>query len=193
PHLLGGAGVLALHGGAAQQAAVEQGGDGLGLLPQHRAGLHRPLGHQVVEVLTGDDVAEAGVVGVRRPLHLERAAEGEGPQAVEAVELRELGGQPDVVQLLDGAGGEAVAAGLLPRVVLLLEEEHVVAGLGQPVGARRPRRPAADDEDVVRGHQSFSRSYWTTAAIWASLSWLPKAGMAPTCTWRWPPGRLGSP
>ena len=66
-------------------------------------------------------------------------------------------GQADVVELLDRPGRETVAARLLPGKPLLLNEEDVVAGIGQPVGARRPRRPAADDEDV-RPDQSLSRS-----------------------------------
>src|SRR5439155_14569423 len=80
---------------------------------------------------------------------LDRAPERDRPQPVEAVMAGQRAGEPDVLELLDRAGREAVAAGLLPRVALLLDEEHVVAGLGQPVGAGRPGRPTPDDEDVV--------------------------------------------
>jgi len=59
-------------------------------------------------------------------------------------------GQPHVVELLDRSGGEAVAAGLDPGERLLLQQDDVVAGLGQPVGAGRSGRAASDDEDVVR-------------------------------------------
>ena len=121
-------------------------------LPCHTLGarLLGPLGHQLVEVVAGDDVAVVGDSRGRRATQLERAAEGDRPQAVEAVVAPSQSvGQAHVVELLDRAGRQPVAAGLLPGEVLLLDEQDVVAGLGQPVGAGRSGRPAADDEDVV--------------------------------------------
>ena len=153
PHLLGSPPSLSFTTGAADEAAVDHRRDRLGLLPQGGARLHGPLGHQVVEVVAGDDVAVGREVGVLGPAQLERAAEGDRPQAVEAVVLGQLVGQAHVLELAHRPGRQAVAARLLAGEALLLDEEDVVAGLGQPVGARRPGRAAADDQDVVVGHR----------------------------------------
>ena len=53
-------------------------------------------------------------------------------------------------ELADRAGREPVAAGLLAREALLLDDEHAVPGLGEPVARRRARGTAADDERVPR-------------------------------------------
>ena len=59
-------------------------------------------------------------------------------------------GQSHVVELADRPRGEAVAAGLLAREALLLDDEHAVAALGEPVRGRGTGRSAADHQDVVR-------------------------------------------
>ena len=71
-------------------------------------------------------------------------------QAREAVAgAGQLVGEAHVLELADRTGGEAVAAGLLAGVALPLDQHHVVAGAGQPVGAGRARGPAADDQHVA--------------------------------------------
>ena len=95
------------------------------------------VGDHLVEVAAAHDVAVGGEVGVLGPRELERHAVRDRAQAVEAEELRERLGEAHVVELADGPRREAVAAGLLAREALLLDDEHAVA---------RPRRastPAA--------------------------------------------------
>ena len=71
-------------------------------------------------------------------------------QPLEAVAgAGQLVGEAHVLQLAHRAGGEPVAAGLLAGVVLALDHDHVVAGAGQPVGARRARGPATDHQHVA--------------------------------------------
>ena len=53
------------------------------------------------------------------------------------------------VQPVDGAWSQAVAARLLPRVVLLLDDEHVDARAREPVRGRGAGRPTAHDKDVA--------------------------------------------
>ena len=84
------------------------------------------------------------------PGQLEGPAEAVRAQTLEAVAgAGQLVGQAHVLELAHRTGGEAVAAGLLPGVALAFDHDHVVAGGGQPVGARRAGRPAADDQDVA--------------------------------------------
>ena len=64
-------------------------------------------------------------------------------------------GQPHVVELADGPGRQAVTAGLLAGEALLVDDEHPVALLREPVGRRRTGRPATDDERR-RGARSIS-------------------------------------
>jgi hypothetical protein len=145
--------VLRRHHRPLEQAALDEGSDRLAFLPHHRPGLLGPGCDQLIEVLAGDDVAVVGEIRALGPAHLDRASEGVGPQALIAVEGRELLGQPHVFELADRARGEGVTAGLLPRVALLLEQGYLMAGLGQPVGARRPGRPTADHQHVdATGH-----------------------------------------
>ena len=124
---------------------------------QHRRpGLGRPAGDQGVEVLAGDDVAVGRQVGVRRPGQLEGLAEGVGAEAVVAVTGGgELVGQAHVLELAHRAGGEPVAAGLLPGEALALDHGHVVAGRGQPVGGSAAGGAAPDHEHI--GLARFAR------------------------------------
>ena len=83
------------------------------------------------------------------PGQVQRHPVGAGPQAVVAVRSGQCPVEAHVGELADRAWREPVAAGLLAGEVLLLDHDHVPAGVGQPVGARRARRAAADDQDVV--------------------------------------------
>ena len=88
---------------------------------------------------------------MRRPRQLQRPAVGRGPQPLEAVELLQAVGEAHVGELAHRPGREAVAAGLLPREGLALQDAHVVAGLGQPVAGGGAGGAATDDEDVEVG------------------------------------------
>ena len=57
----------------------------------------------------------------------------------------EFVGYPHLLELVDRARSEAVAAGLRPRVVLFLDDEHVYARAGEPVGRGGSGWPAPDD------------------------------------------------
>ena len=70
-------------------------------------------------------------------------------EADRAVVVLERGRDAHVVELLDGAGREPVAAGLVAGEGLALEHADVAPGLGQPEAGRRAGRTASDDEDVV--------------------------------------------
>ena len=73
-----------------------------------------------------------------------------GPQAVVAVELGELVAEAHLVELVHGARRQAVAARLLARERLALDDGDVVAVPGQPVAGGGAGRAAADDEYVGR-------------------------------------------
>src|SRR5580658_10274074 len=83
----------------------------------------------------------------------------------------QLVGETHVLQLANRTGGEAIAAGLLARVALAFHHDHVVASAGEPIGARRPRRPATDHQYVAtagtdRGdvvHPQQSTPWWGVA------------------------------
>src|SRR6185312_11921383 len=70
-------------------------------------------------------------------------------QPTEAVVISELVGETHGLELANGSGRQPVATGLLTREVLLLDDENVVARLGQPVGAGGAGRPSTHDQDVV--------------------------------------------
>ena len=57
------------------------------------------------------------------------------PQSGVSVVLLELVGEAHFVQLVDGPRRQAVAAGLLPREYLALDDSHLVAVPSEPVGS----------------------------------------------------------
>ena len=144
------AGLLVLHHGAGKKAIAQDRPERFGALEQDGATGDRLLRHQRVEVSSAHHVAVARVHGVLGPLHLECLAMGDAAQAVVAVVV---GGhlllETHGLDLGDGARGETVAAGLLPRERLLLDDHHVAAGPRQPVPGGGTGGAAADDEDVV--------------------------------------------
>ena len=74
------------------------------------------------------------------PAHLEDLSECAGPEPLVAVTEPSEPCEPHVVELADRPGGEAVAAGLLPGEVLLLDDDDIPPGFCQPIGARRTLR-----------------------------------------------------
>jgi len=151
---------LALGQRSALGRLAEDGCECLGALEDRGSRLGRTLDDDAVEVVTGDGVAVVGEMWVLGPAHLEGLAEAVGPQTVVTVRPLELVLHPHVGQLAHRARGEAVAAGLDPGEVFLLDERDVPAGIGEPIGAGGARRAATDDEHVV----DVGRSRTVTAA-----------------------------
>jgi hypothetical protein len=86
---------------------------------------------------------------VLRPRQLDDLAVRRRPQAAEAVEALERFGEAHVGELLHRARRQPVTAGLLAWERPLLDDEDVVALLGQPVRGRRARGTAPDDEHLA--------------------------------------------
>ena len=84
------------------------------------------------------------------PRQLERHAVGGGPQAVEAVVVGQpSSARPMSCELVHGPRREPVAARLLAGEGLALDDQHVVARLGQPVAGGRAGGPAAHHQHLV--------------------------------------------
>ena len=83
-------------------------------------------------------------------------------QAVEAQVLRERLGEADVVELTDRPRRQAVAARLLAGELLLLDDEHAMAGLREPEPGRGARGTATDDERVPRRRRADASIVVTT-------------------------------
>ena len=130
------------------------------------AGGDRVVGDHLVELAAAHDVAVVGEAGMLGPGHLEGDAVGDGPQPVVAVVVLEAIGQAHVVERGHRPRGEAVAAGLVAGEQLLLDDEDVVAGSGQPVGGGGTGRAAADHQDVgaVSGADRVGRQPAAAAA-----------------------------
>ena len=107
-------------------------------------------GDHLVEVAAAHDISVRREVGVLGPRQLERHSVADRPQPVEALEVGERLGETHVVELAHGPRREAVAARLLAREALLLDDQHPVPALGEPVA--RPRRPT--DRRRRRGRRS---------------------------------------
>ena len=126
--------------------------DGAGTFDGCRASVESDLPDGRIELETGRSTAVVGQVAPG-PGEIEELPEAGGPQAAIASAAFEPGRESQGIELGDGAGGEAVAAGLVARELLGVEEHGVQAG------ARRPRRggracwPGADDEDIRCGHR----------------------------------------
>ena len=128
----------------------DQGGcDRLRRRPERGSGLHRDLGHHLVELPAPHDVAVGREVGVGRPRQFEGDPVRDRPQPLEALELRERPGETHVVELPHGPRGEPIAAGLLAREALLLDDEHPPSPLREPERGGGARRARADHENVV--------------------------------------------
>ena len=139
---------LGLHRGAVDEATLDDRFHGFMAGEQRRACGLGVVGHHHVEVASPNDVAVARVDRVRRPPQLELATHPGRPQAIVAVVPAQRCGKPHLLELVDGARGEAVAAGFLPGKRLSLDHRHVVTVLGEPVARCRTCRTAPDHENV---------------------------------------------
>ena len=108
----------------------------------------RVVGDHRVEVAAAHDVAVARVHRVARPLQLELAAGPGRPQPAVAVEPGEPVGEAHLVELVHRPRREAVAARLVARERLALDDRDVVAVAGEPVRRRGAGRATADDEHL---------------------------------------------
>ena len=99
----------------AHEPAVDDRVDRLVPFEQLGAGGDGVVGDHRVEIAAAHDVAVARIHRVARPLQLELAAHPRRPQTVVAVEPIERTGEAHLVELVDGAGRQAVTARLLPR------------------------------------------------------------------------------
>src|SRR3954451_19449571 len=91
------------------------------------------------------------------PSQLERYVVRTRSQAVVAVVLRQRVAEAHLLELMDGARSEPVAARLLARECLALGHACVVPRPGEPVRGGRARGTAADDEDVVSSSRATRR------------------------------------
>ena len=87
-----------------------------------------------------------------RPFELDVLVTGVGAKTGDAMELGHVELESHLLELEDRPGRQTIAAGLVPGVFLLLDQSHVVAVPGQPIGGRRAGRAATDDEDRGRRH-----------------------------------------
>jgi hypothetical protein len=142
--------------GATAQPVLEEGSRGLDPVEHGCSCLAGVVGHHLVDVAAAHHESVAGQHRVLGPHQLHRAVAGGGPQAVVAVEALELGGQAHLGQLVHRPRRQGVSAGLVTRERLLLDDHHVVAGPGQPVGGGGAGGTTADHEHVTGpgGHGS---------------------------------------
>ncbi len=144
-----GGGEIRRSGAVATAVAEGKGGDGLGALPDEGPGFLGVLAHEPIEVEPGDYVAVGGIVGMRRPTHLELPVKCHGAEPVVAVVAGQGTLEAHVPELAHRAGRQPVAAGLLAGEVLLLHTEDVDAFRGEPIGSGGTTWPAADHEHVA--------------------------------------------
>ena len=148
--------VLVLHHARRSPARRAGAADGLGALraawrpPSPRARRRTGRGRGGAPRTRG-----SGTPGARGQLQLERDAVGDGPQAVEAVEVGEAVVQAHVGELLDRPGREAVAAGLLAGEALALDARRR-RGRRRPASRPPPRRPALRRSPARRGGPAWS-------------------------------------
>ena len=128
PHDLGGAGVGPAHDRAVERPRARAPGPIASVAGQRVApAFTARVGDHLVELAAPHHVPVGREVGVLGPGQLEGDAVGDRPQPVEALELRERVGETHVVELADRPRSQPVAARLLAREALLLDDEHAVA------------------------------------------------------------------
>ncbi len=129
---------VAVVAGRGQGAAVvDVGAGGAGRIDQGRVELHPAGGGGVGAPAPGE--REGGRPTVRRGHH----------HVVDGLPGRHGGGfDAQLLEQREGAGGEAVAADLVPGEPGLVDDHHVATGAGQRGRRRGPRRSGPDDEDV---------------------------------------------
>ena len=139
---------LGVHADDAAGVVEQRVGDGdPGVQPG--AGRLRVVGEQGVELAAPADQAVVGPVVQLRPVDLDDLAAAVHAQAlVPHPAGGRRGVDAHVLERLDPARGEPVAADLLAREGGLLEDDDVEPGAGEPVGGAGAGRAGADDEDV---------------------------------------------
>jgi hypothetical protein len=109
------------------------------------------LANRVIQNEARDDEGVAG-----QAVHARHVGDAEA--AVRRVEVEtvdaegaggEAGQQAHLIEDVQGARADAVAAGFVAGEGCLVNEGHVEAAASEEVGRRRPRRPRADNGDVV--------------------------------------------
>ena len=135
-------------------------------------------GQNLVEVLAAPDQAVGRVVAELGPRDFETVPAADDAQAL-VVQPAVLRRSVDlhVVQLLDRAWGQAIAADLLAGEGRLLEHEDVEALSCEVIGSGRACRPSANDDDIgvprggagsggsVSRHVTHGGSRWAGARV----------------------------
>ena len=122
--------------------------DRLGPLEQSRARLHGALGQQMIESLARHHEPERRERGELGPRQLDRGAARMDAQPDHPLEPRVVGVDAHVLDRLDRARGQPVAADLLAGERGLLDQGDVDPVSGQVIGGRRPARAGADHEHI---------------------------------------------
>ncbi|GAA3124411.1 hypothetical protein GCM10020001_051440 [Nonomuraea salmonea] len=121
-------------------------------LHQAYAVLDRVGGDDLVEVLPGADEPEVREALELRPVELEAQAAADDAQALVPDPAGRVDVDAHVLELLDGARGQAVAADLLAGEPGLLQEQHVEAVLREVPGGGGAGGAGADDDDIGIAH-----------------------------------------
>ena len=82
-----------------------------------------------------------------RPFQLDVLIPGVGAKTGDPMKLGHVELEPHLLELEDRPRRQTIAAGLVPGILLLLDQRHIVAVSGEPIGGRRTGRAATDDED----------------------------------------------
>jgi hypothetical protein len=134
-----------VHAGDPARVVEQRAGDG-DLLDQPGAGDDRVRGEPGVEVAPAAHQAVARPAVQRRPVDLGHLAAAGDPQPPVADPAGGVDAQ--VVERLDRAGGQPVAADLLAGQPGLLQDDDVEAGAGEVPRGRGARRTGTDDDHV---------------------------------------------
>ena len=108
-------------------------------------------GQFLIEAQAGADQAVLRKVGDLRPGQLDGASARDQPKAlVPAPAILFRVRQAELLDLPDGARGEAVAADFLAREAGFLQDRDINTGPGQVIRGRGAGRPRADDQYINR-------------------------------------------
>lgn len=89
----------------------------------------------LVQISPSNDPAPVREPGVLGPFHFEHEfVSGVGAQTGDLVKFGNLEIETHVQKLADRSRGQTIATRLVPRILLLLDEQHVMTGNGEPMG-----------------------------------------------------------